>query len=315
MSLWTPLRSHWPIKFGAIIVGVILWLHVKTDQTYERVVSLPLHVTETGRFVVANELPATVGVRIMGTGKDLLFRKHHGRVVVKPRVSGREPITVDLSTDQIEGIDEASGFAVVEIVSPQSILLDFDYFDTREVPVVPRVGIKPRPGYTVVGRVTSEPRGVRVSGPRRYVREVESLPTDSLVVTDVAGPVEQVVGFEMPESRNLAATPDQVTVRAKVQVLLERRFADVPVVLTHVPRGVRVQVVPERVTVDVIGGDEVVGAMSDESVTVELDYRQRFRKGLDDLALTATLPEHVRLVRMDPTSASIIVGRTASRRR
>jgi len=315
MSVLTSLRAHWPIKLGALVLGITLWLYVKTDQRYEHVVSLPLHVTEpSGHFVVASELPATVKVRIVASGKDLLFRTLHGRVVVRVRVAQREAVTVDLGPEQIEGIDQSSGFEVVGIESPQSILLDFDYFDRREVPVVPRIGIIPRAGYTLVGRAGAEPRTVHIRGPRRYVRDVESVETDSLVLTDVAGDVDRAVRLRLPPEPNLTADSEQVTVHAAVQVLLERRFPDIPVHVTHVSRGVRVRAIPERVTVDVIGGDKVVSGMSLENVNVELDYRQRFEKGLDNLVLTASLPPFVRLVRMNPPTASIVVGKAEGRR-
>jgi len=315
MNLWTSLRSNWPLKLASLLVGLTLWMHVKTDQTYERVISLPLQVTEpSGRFVVANDIPAYVEVRVMGSGKDLLFRTHHGRVVIKQRVTQREAITVDLSPDYIEGIDPSSGFEVLGIESPRSILLDFDYFDTREVPVISRVGINLRPGYTVVGKIRTDPRTVRVGGPRRYVRDVESVATDSLVLSDVANDIARSVSVELPEDQHLTSTPKDVTVRADVQVLLERRLTDIPVKITHVPRGVRVRAMPATVSVDMIGGDQVVSAVSPQTCTVELDYRQRFEKGLDDLPLSATLPPYVRLVRLNPEVVSLVVERRSGRR-
>jgi hypothetical protein len=310
------LRSNLSLKLGALVVGLVLWLHVKTDQTYESVISVPFQVAEaSGRFIVANDVPSTVEIRIAGSGKNLLFRRHHARVLVRPYLTQREAITVDLSSDQIEGIEPNSGFEVIGVESPRSVLLDFDYFDTREVPVIPRVGITTRPGYSVVGRPHTEPKTVRLGGPRRYVRELESVDTDSITLVDVASDVNQSVAVAAPEGKHLEPSPDHVAVRAEVQVLLERRFSDVPVTISHVPRGVRAEVIPNTVAVDVTGGDQLVSSLSAKDFAVEVDYRQRFEKGLDDLPLAARLPKYVTLVRISPPTASLVVRQTTRPRR
>ena len=170
MSLLEILRRNWPLKVASFIVGFTLWLHVKTDQTYERVVSLPLEIKEpSGRFVVSNEVPRTVQVRISGSGKQILVGLRHARVVLKPRVNRPESLTMDISTDDVQGLDPNHGIVVTNIEEPRSLLLDFDFLEMREAQVIPRVGIGVKPGYTVVGDVRVDPPIVRLGGPRNVI--------------------------------------------------------------------------------------------------------------------------------------------------
>jgi len=315
MNLWTSLRKNWPLKLGSLIVGLVLWAHVKTDQRYQRVVSFPLIVNEaSGRFVVANEIPDDVSVRLAASGKDLLFQRPRGRVVLRPRVSQPETITYELSVDNIEGMDESENVQVIDIESPRSLVLDFDYLDTREVPVTPRVGLDLRPGYAVVGHVETVPRTVRIAGPRRYVQDMQAVETDSVVLGNVQASVATRVGLDLPPQWHLTATPNEVAVHAEVQALLERRLKDVPIVITHQPPEVDVQAVPQAVTVDLIGGAELVDGLTLGDVRVQLDYRERFEKGLDDLPLDVKLPADVRLVRVTPSTASLVIKDPRPRR-
>jgi hypothetical protein len=298
------------------MLGVGLWFHVKTDLSYEHIISVPLNVAEkTGRFVAANAIPGSVRVRIRGTGKNLLYLPHRWRFEVAPRVRKHGTISVDITPADARGFEIGSGIEFVGVESPRSVLLDFDFNDTREVSVVPGLSVVPPPGYVVVGGITCYPRRVRISGPRRYVRGASSVRTDSLVKSGVREPVSLSMAVVLPPGVNMASTPDRVKLHVDVQPLLERRFEDVPVIVKHTPGGADVKTVPSVVTVDVVGGRRIIDALKRDEVKVSLDYHERFTKGLDDLPLKVDLPEYVSLVRAVPSKASLVISKKTRRRR
>ncbi|HDS74609.1 MAG TPA: YbbR-like domain-containing protein [Firmicutes bacterium] len=302
------LQHNLALKLGALAIALLLWSHVKTERKYETIVEFPLVVSEaSGRFVVANELPPTVSVNVVGVGKDLIFRDHHGRVVLRPRISRREAITVDLNMQNIEGVDPSEGIEPISIESPRSLVLDFDYLDTREVAVAPRVDLQLEPGHTLVGQMTVNPAKVRIGGPRQYVRRTDSVATDSISLRGVKQSFTRTVSLRPTSGWNLTVTPEEVTINAEVQVLLERRFREVPVVVTHIPRGVTARAEPDIVAVDIVGGERLINDLSEDDIKVTIDYRKRFEIGLDDLPLTVTLPEQTRLLRVSPPTVSILI--------
>ncbi len=308
------LQNNLALKLGALAIALLLWSHVKTDRKYETVVEFPFIVSEaSGRFVVANELPEAIDVKVAGVGKDLMFRDHHGRVVLRPRVSRREAITVDVNLQNIEGVDPSDGIEPISIEAPRSVVLDFDYLDTREVAVTPRIDVQLEPGYTLVGQMTVDPVKVRIGGPRRYVRETDSVATDSVTLRGVKRGFTQTVPLHPTQGWNLTVTPDEVTVSADVQVLLERRFREVPVIVAHVPRGVTARAVPDIVAVDVVGGEKLVNELSEDDIRVTIDYRKRFEIGLDDLPIDVKVPDQIRLLHVSPPTASLLVE-TGTRR-
>ena len=302
------IRRNWPVKLGALVLGLALWMHVKTNQSYDRILQVPLDVSEVSdRFVVANETPDFVNVRVHGSGKDLLFLEGQGRLELKLDVNQREILTVEPRRQDIKGIGAGNAVEVVRIESPRSLVLDFDYLDTREVQVFPRVAIKLAPGFTQVGDVACSPLNVRVSGPRRYVRDVTSVVTDSVRMTDVDGDVDMQVTVKPPDGIGMVVTPQRVRVQATVQPLLERRLEEVPIEIIRAPRGVDASTAPETVTVDLIGGSGVVSDVTLADVSVTLNYRARYEVGLDDIPLEVEVPENVELVRVIPPTASLVI--------
>src|SRR5262245_34308575 len=75
------MSGRWPgwlfdnlgLKAFALLLAVLLYLHVLTDRTSERVVYFPLHLAALPEsLALAKDAPAEVGVRLRGTGKQLL---------------------------------------------------------------------------------------------------------------------------------------------------------------------------------------------------------------------------------------------------
>ena len=309
MSILSTIKRNWFIKLGALLVALALWVHAKTNEGYDRIISLPLQVSEaSGRFVAANSIPDRIDVRVHGTGKDLLFYSGRGRVDVSLNVASRQVVTVEPSLEDVRGFTASDHVALIGIESPASFVADMDFLDSRQVPVVSAARVQLRAGYTQVGPVRCDPPVIHIRGPRRFVREVASVRTDTVLVADRHADLDMEVHVLPPPGLNIQLAPQRVRVRADIQPLLERRFEDVAVVVRRAPSRVRARTVPETVTVDVVGGSDVIRALTAEDVHVELDYRRRFEMGLDDLPLDVQLPEHVRLVRVQPQTASLIVG-------
>jgi len=309
MSLLEVLRRNWPLKVASFIVGFTLWLHVKTDQTYERVVSLPLEIREpSGRFVVSNDVPRTVQVRISGSGKQILVGLRHARVVLKPRVNRPEALTLDISTDDVQGLDPNRGIVVTNIEEPRSVLLDFDFLEMREAQVIPRVGIGVKPGYTVVGDVRVDPPKVRLGGPRNVIGSIRTVLTDSVVLSDVSSDVGELVTLELPREMGLVASPETVRVRATVQALAERRFSDIPVVVTNLPKRVNLIANPAVVAVDLTGGEHVLENVSADQISAEVDYQQSAQGGGADLPVKVSVPPGVRVKQITPEIVRLVPG-------
>jgi YbbR domain-containing protein len=197
-SIW-PFR-HLGLKMLSLGIAVLLWMAVSGETIVERGLRVPLELQQMpSGLELQGELPALVDVRVRG-GSDTLSRMAAGDIVAVVDVhtarSGQR--LFQLTPEQVR---VPFGVQVMQI-SPASVAMVFEKTATKQVPIVPSVEGTPAAGF-VVGKVTSDPQTVDVTGPERAVESVTEATTEPV---SVAGAREAVndrvtVGFLNPTLR------------------------------------------------------------------------------------------------------------------
>ena len=121
----------WGAKLGAVALGLVLWMHAITEQSFDREVMVRLLIEdpelppETKPIVAL--LSPTVGnhvkVRVVGTGKNLLqmdTKDYVLRVKTQGHVGGNR--TYLLSPGQIEFVSGEKQIQFEEIIYPKEKL-------------------------------------------------------------------------------------------------------------------------------------------------------------------------------------------------
>ncbi len=267
--------NHWGAKTAAIILSILLWLHVLTNDLYEDTLAVPFR---SGRIedvpdglVVANPVPDAVTVRFKGTGKQLV-RLRYSNVNMVLRVMGSRigKRSYRLSASDVR-IPLGLEVEAMEVVSPLSVEIDLDRLLEKKVPVQADVAIKSAPTYTKVGPIALDPDSVLVRGPRRFVKGVRSVKLNPLKLDEVSKDVHRLVRVVFPPGENVVCIPEQVRVFSDIQAINEQWIEDVLIHLTHAPRGAKLD--PPTVDVKVRGGLDQLKSLSMDDIRAYMDYR------------------------------------------
>ena len=211
-------RSFWPfrhigLKAISVAIAVLLWMVVSGEEPVERALRVPLELQQMPPGLeLQSELPALVDVRVRG-GSTALSRLAAGDVIAMLDVHTARPgqRLFQLNPDQVRA---PFGVQVLQI-NPSSVSTVFERTATKDVPVVPSVEGTPAPGFAV-GKKTSDPQTVEVTGPESAVATATEATTEPV---SVAGAREAVtdrvtVGFLDPSLR--LTTPRQATVHIEI---------------------------------------------------------------------------------------------------
>ncbi len=299
--IYHPFR-HLGLKALSVAIALLAWLSVSGEQTVERSLRVPLELQNIPDQLELVEIPPQgVDVRIRGSS-GLLSHLAPGDIVAVIDLSDARPgrRLFALTPDRVHG---PSGVQVGQ-VSPSTITLEFQRTAVRAVKVQPSIEGQPAAGYEVQG-FTCQPDAVEVAGPDTLLKQLSRVMTERVSVAGATRDVREVVTLGVASAGLRLKNPGKATVTVHVRPLpLERSFRGVSVILRNVPGGLRGQVSPADVQVDVKGPRENVEFLTSEAFTASLDLAG-LRPGRYNLQVHIDAPPRVEVLRVDP--ASVVV--------
>lgn len=301
------LRNNMSIKLISILVAVLLWMYVISEQNpyiihIYRDVPVKLNNLDTANFALKEgEAGFKVSVRVRGrraTISELTKSEIKAEVNLRGRMEGENliPVTVTVP-DNVELLD----------INPPEIMVTLETIIEKQVPIVVRLTGTPAGGFAAMDP-SAKPGEAVLKGARSVVESVKS----AFVSVDISGKNRDVKGnFPLRvvdekngEVKNITFRPETVDVTVPIV-----KKADVEVIpkITGSPAGgyavSDITVVP--LTLSVTGEDEVVESLN-----------ELYTEGLDITGLSqdiqkevkVILPEGVRPVRGEKDTVTVFIN-------
>ena len=203
-------------KLIALLLALLLWFDVTSDETTIIEYPVPLRIAVEGRdMIITNEIPEEVEVAFTGTGRELL-RLDEGSLAIRKTVQGGENDTTAVSLEPRD-VERPADLNVTPLaVTPGQVSVVTDRFIEKTVSLEP-VGMPVADeGYQVLN-VRVEPRRVNVRGVTSEVRPIGSLALDLSQISREPGPFDEQLEIAVPESlRTVTVDPDSVRIRGTV---------------------------------------------------------------------------------------------------
>jgi len=264
------LTRNLGLKLLALLLALVVYGHVVTDQEQEWQLRTPLRIVGLPRTLVIDEPPPeAVEISARGTGKQLLrLRVSAPEMLLDLSRVGPGRVQRILSPADV-ALPVGTDVAVTEILDPRMVSLTVDTLLTRAMPVsVSSVGALPR-GLALLGPPVAIPANVVVTAPSRLIDRVElSVEPLDLELLARIHEVRLRVQASPPEA---SVEPVSVGVMAEVAPLVERDFPSLAVQLENLPAGLLARLDPESVAVALSGPAPVLRDLPADSVRVVLD--------------------------------------------
>jgi len=292
---------HLGLKFLSIALASLLWLVVSGEQTVERALRVPLEFTNLPpQLEMVGDTPTVVDVRVRGSA-GALSRLATGDLVavldLRTARTGRRLFHLTSSD-----VRTPFGVDVVQ-VSPSNVSVAFEESSSKVVPVVPAVEGDPAGGY-VVGTVTATPSTVEVIGPISALANLTEAITEPVTVAGAARPVRESVTIGVPDPSVRLRDPQSAVVTVDIAAApVERRIVAVTVSARNAGQRVA-QLSPATVTVIVRGAPQVVQRLDATDLEAAVDL-EGLGQGEFQLPVRVTPPQHVTVVRVEPTQVQV----------
>ncbi len=307
--MWKFIFQNPGFKIVAVIMALLLWFHVATEKVYEYTKSFSLEILNIPEdLILAEEVPDKVEVKIQGKGKELL----------KLLLMEEKNLPIDIGDFRIGEnshsfkpeeipIPEGLELKVLEILSPQSMKIELDRLVEKKVPIRAQIQILPREGYVHVGEISLNAQEVVISGPRKLLRKINSIPTEKKVLEDLTEPISDWVSLILPEGYNLELSFEEINFSADIQKAVRKKIQGVSVEIVNSPKGREVEVRPDSINVIISGGENLVNQVTKDQIKATINCARVKRDEETKLEPFVRLPTTVSLIRTEPDSLVVTV--------
>jgi YbbR domain-containing protein len=216
----TILFENLGLKLASLLLALLLYAHVVTEQERESVIQIPVAAAGLADTLTSSgELPPRVGVKIRGKWKDLI-RLSLTRPFLSIDLAAAKPgpfrtsITAEDIARRAIPPELSRLVSVTEVLDPRSVDLLIEPKATRVLPVRVRIIGRPADGYALDGDPTVDPDSVRVMGPESAFHAIQSAYTVAVDITGERERIQRRVALGLPPAlTNLGTERCLVTIR------------------------------------------------------------------------------------------------------
>jgi YbbR domain-containing protein len=222
--MWRRIRGlvfdNFGLKVASVLLALLLYAHVVTDQERELVVQIPIAAVGLADTLTSvGKMPPRVAVKVRGKWKDLI-RLNLTRPFLSVDLATAKPgefqttITSEDISKRAIPPELSRLVSVTEVLEPRTVDLTIEPKATRSLPVRARIVGTPAEGYVLDKVPDVEPDSVRVMGPARLVQEIDTVYTVAVDITGERERIQRQVSLALPANvANLETRRCVVTIR------------------------------------------------------------------------------------------------------
>jgi len=295
MTIPGAIRHNFGLKLLSLGLGLVVYLHVASNQVSEREIQVPVEVARLpADLALVDPPPARARVVFRGRGRELL-KLQWGTAVLELNLSeaavGQVSISPSIADVRLPRTSEVTPVAVLE---PRHLILEVDRIAIEERPLAPRLSGTPPPGYWLRD-CRIEPDRVLVRGPSRRIAGLDTLRVGPIDLRNFRSRATGRFPVEHSDPR-ITVEPPVVEVTVGVERMASQEVSGVSV-RALVNQGQRGRVEPDRVGVRLNGPPDRLEQLSRAQLGVVLDARG-FDLGDHEVAARADTVQGVSVIPM-----------------
>ena len=300
------MKKKAPLIIVAIVFSIILWGTISLSEDYYSNIEIPLRITDfPPGYTIASEVPKKMTIKLKGSGWKLFSLNVGQDVSYNVSVNGDSGLInitlLEYLTDNRWVISELE---VIDII-PSSLSVSIERIIEKKVPIVSNLNLDFKAGYGLATNIELNPDSVIVSGPVSVVKNLTQLRTKELLLSSLDKKVEQRIGFiDLPGT--IYGT-DFVTVTLDIQRVVDKQFDDINVNVLDVPRNRDVVLLPNKISIGVRGGIDILGKLNKDQFEAFVFYRQVVLDTLGNVVPQVRLPENTNLLYLKPERLRYII--------
>ena len=268
------------ITYGVcVIIATVLWFLNALNKEYTTEISYPIKYTELpkGKLLVS-EPPKEMTLTIKAHGFALLRYSISTSFLpivlnVNSLLDKKDLLEYTINTSEIKDRITTQLNTDIQLISikPESITFKFSRFESKRVPVIPRVEYTLKRQYMLKNDISVTPDYVDISGPASILDTLKAVYTEPLSLKDLSKDVTKTVRFE--DIYGTQINENDAKIKIEVERFTESKKT-IPLVVKNLPDSLLIRLFPHAIDVTFDVGLSRYEVVSDTSFSFYVDYTQ-----------------------------------------
>lgn len=282
------------LKITAVVCAIALWFYVISLKNFQLTMDVPLSLIKLQEtLAISSKPPSTVKITMEGRPLDLIRLQAQRQSVA---------MVIDLQNAELGSKRyhlNSKNFIAPNFPGVHYVELDNQYLfvdisiDTRierNVPIKSNVTFTAAPGYLL----TQEPQflqdNLTVSGARNALTRIIDIPTDSMFFDTLKTSQTYSIPLDFDNFPAFVAPSDSIAkIFVDVQKISTKEFKHIPIQLIGYYDRAHNSLSPSDVTVEITGGAKLLESISNDDITLLIEYNRFAIEDVDSLSPTIKL--------------------------
>jgi len=300
------MKKNLHIVILSVLFSIIIWVSITLSNDYYTNLRLPIKITNLpAGYAVGSELPEDISLKLKAKGWKLLGLHLSGDLVYS--ISGIKDIgkvNFRLINSLTDNAWIASDIQVIDVY-PGNLNVYIDKVTTKKVPVKPDISLKFKEGFGLASDMLLLPDSITITGAKRILDGIDSVSTGTFTTGKLDH--QKSYSLDILKQPGVEYSPDQVQFVVDVQKIVEKEISDISVEIVNVPYDRSVLLMPDRVTLGLRGGINVLGKVKPENIYATVKYSEVVLDTLGSIAPKISVPENTVLIYVKPERLKYII--------
>ena len=299
------MKKNLHIVVVSIIFSIILWISISLSNDFYATVNVPIKLVNfpTG-YSTATKIPDDISVKLKGQGWKLLGVNLTTKSDYNISVEDSGKVNVNLYNYLGENQWLSSDVEVIDITPDTlSFYVEKDYM--KSVAVVPDLDLHYKAGYGLATPVKVTPDSTTLYGPRSVVRNLDFVYTKRKTFDKLDDVLRGQVQLE--DLPGVIYKDREVSVYLNVQKIVDKNFDDIDVKIIDQPSDREVVLLPNKISVGLKAGIELLGKMDNSRIKAYVNYRDIVLDTLGSIVPKIAIPENTSLEYIKPERLRYII--------
>ena len=300
------MKKNLHIIIISFLFSVILWISISLSNDYYSTFRVPLKLVDFQQGLTSgSKIPKSLQIKVKGKGWKLIAEKIGAEPAFSVTANGDTGKRfINLYNYLSENQWLSSDLEVIDI-NPDTLALSIEKITRKKLKIVPDIDFSFRTGYGIASPITVVPDSVIAYGAFSELKKMNSIHTKKISLSNLNDKI--AIRVDLKNIQGMSYSDKNTLVTIDVQRIVDRNIDNVLVIVTDVPKDREVILLPNKITIAVKGGIDILGRLTSGQFKAYVNYREVVFDTLGGIVPKVKCPDNVSIKYIKPEQLRYVI--------